>query len=211
MTLQVHSIVSRMNLRLKASLLANCLGLLIWAQVFTINASFADAEIEQGRKLSGQCKICHGSTGIAQIPIAPNIAGEPVNYIINQLNAYKNGHRKHEMMSVVAQTLNDEKIDSLAKWYASQTIKAELADINSDSSVVSDCIECHGADGISKKQDTPHLAGESVIYLDTQLKAFRSGKRKHEIMTKIATELTDEKIRTISQWYANIDFNVVDP
>jgi cytochrome c553 len=29
-------------------------------------------------------------------------------------------------------------------------------------------------------EDAPNLAGETNIYIDTQLKAFRSGKRVHE-------------------------------
>ena len=44
------------------------------------------------------------------------------------------------------------------------------------------CIACHGADGIAQIEDAPNLAGETVMYIDTQLKAFRSGKRKHPIL-----------------------------
>jgi cytochrome c553 len=41
------------------------------------------------------------------------------------------------------------------------------------------CQVCHGIDGIAKIPIAPHLAGESQIYIETQLKAFRSGKREH--------------------------------
>ena len=186
------------------------LGLFLLVQIYIVNIAVADDAIEQGRKQAGQCKICHGSHGIAQIPIAPNIAGEPEQYIIRQLNAYRSGERQHEMMSVVAKMLNDDNIAQLAKWYASQPISAAVTDDAADHSAISNCIECHGLDGLGIHDDVPHLAGESVIYIDTQLKAFRSGKRNHEVMSKIAAQLTDEQMRKISEWYSNVKFGVVN-
>ena len=198
-----------MNPKLKVKQFLRCLGWFILAQAFTIVSSAAEGDIEQGKKLSGQCKTCHGSHGIAQIPIAPNIAGEPEQYIINQLNAFRSGQREHEMMSVVAKTLDDESIRHLAKWYGSQTINVKIPDESADHSVITSCEECHGIDGLAVQENTPHLAGESVIYLDTQLKAFRSGKRTHEVMSVIASELSDDQIRNASEWYSSINLNVI--
>ena len=194
----------------RAKSLCVYLGWLFLAQITNLNVALCNDDIEQGRKQAGQCKTCHGSHGIAQIPIAPNIAGEPEQYIITQLNAYRSGDRQHEMMSVVAKMLNDESIAQLAKWYSSQSISATVNEESTDHSSVSQCLECHGVDGLGVKQDAPHLAGESIIYLDTQLKAFRSGKRSHEVMSKIASELTDEQMRKASEWYSNIKFEVIE-
>jgi cytochrome c553 len=66
------------------------------------------------------------------------------------------------------------------------------------------CSTCHGLDGIAKIPIAPHIAGESEIYLQTQLKAFRSGKREHEIMSVIAKDLSDEDIADLSAWYSSI-------
>ncbi len=66
------------------------------------------------------------------------------------------------------------------------------------------CKTCHGLDGIAKIPIAPHLAGESQIYLETQLKAFRSGKRIHEMMSVIAKDLTDEDIADVAAWYSSI-------
>lgn len=184
------------------------LGWCLLAQYFAFNASYADDDIAKGEKLAGQCKTCHGKHGIAAIPIAPNIAGEAEIYLVNQLNAYQSGEREHEIMSVVAKTLNDESINQLAKWYASQSISVSLNDDSVEYSGISECVECHGKDGLAMQDDVPHLAGESVIYLDTQLKAFRSGKRTHKVMSEIASGLTDEQIRMISEWYSAISLNV---
>jgi cytochrome c553 len=66
------------------------------------------------------------------------------------------------------------------------------------------CAVCHGPLGISVTPDAPHLAGQPRIYLDAQLKAFRAGTRRHEVMNVIAKPLSDGDIALISEWYASI-------
>jgi len=73
------------------------------------------------------------------------------------------------------------------------------------------CQTCHGYDGIARIPIAPHIAGESEVYLTTQLKAFRSGKRTHEIMSIIAGQLSDDDIADLSAWYASIEFSVTMP
>lgn len=66
------------------------------------------------------------------------------------------------------------------------------------------CQTCHGIDGIATIPIAPHLAGESAIYIETQLKAFRNGKREHEMMTVVARGLSDEDISDLAAWYSSI-------
>jgi len=66
------------------------------------------------------------------------------------------------------------------------------------------CATCHGPLGVSVVPDAPDLAGQPRIYLASQLRAFRSGKRLHEVMNVIAKPLTDEDIEQLSEWYASI-------
>ena len=73
------------------------------------------------------------------------------------------------------------------------------------------CAACHGIDGIAKMPIAPHIAGESQVYLETQLKAFRSGKRENEIMSVVAGDLSDEDISDLAAWYSSIQFTVTLP
>lgn len=73
------------------------------------------------------------------------------------------------------------------------------------------CAPCHGIDGVGKNPTVPNIAGESEIYLASQLEAFRSGKRSHEQMSIIAKSLSDEDIADLAAWYAAIDFSVKLP
>jgi cytochrome c553 len=169
-------------------------------------ASMSSAEVigdpTTGRKLTGQCRTCHGIDGVAKIPIAPTIAGEQADYVARQLAAFRSGARVHEMMSVVTKSLSDQDIADLAAWYASIPITAGEAPALVES--VEACVSCHGENGIAVVEDVPHLAGETVMYLDTQLKAFRTGKRPSDVMRPMASDLSNADIRLLSDWFSQI-------
>ncbi|KXF77030.1 cytochrome C554 [Paramesorhizobium deserti] len=87
------------------------------------------ADIQAGKKIAGtQCRTCHGLDGIAQIPVAPHLAGESEIYLRAQLEAFRSGKRQNEMMSVVAKDLSDEDIANVAAWYSAIRITAEMPD-----------------------------------------------------------------------------------
>ena len=55
---------------------------------------------------------------MAKISEAPNLAGQNENYLVEQLQAFRSGERKNEMMSIVSKTLSDGDIDNLAAYYS---------------------------------------------------------------------------------------------
>lgn len=89
--------------------------------------------------------------------------------------------------------------------------EAAAADAAAGRKKARQCQNCHGIDGIAKIPIAPHVAGESQIYLETQLKAFRSGKREHEIMSVVAKDLSDEDIADLSAWYSSIKITATMP
>lgn len=151
-----------------------------------------------GRKLSVQCRTCHGADGVAVMPVAPNIGGEPAGYLVRQLTAFHDGTRQNEMMSVVAAALTPQQIADVAAFYASFRATGTPP---AGAAPPAACTACHGADGIAVIPDAPNLAGETAMYVDTQLKAFRSGKRVHEIMSSVAAGLSDSEIRALADYY----------
>ena len=163
---------------------------------------------QAGRKLAMQCRACHGIEGHAKMPIVPHIGGENPAYIEHQLTAFRDGTRVHEMMSVVAKGLDAQAIADLAAWYSAQEPVATLGPGQNPANAPEACVACHGADGIAQIEDAPNLAGETVMYIDTQLKAFRTGKRSHEMMSPIAAEMTNDEIRAVAEWYSSVRFEV---
>jgi cytochrome c553 len=94
---------------------------------------------------------------------------------------------------------------------AAATGTSALADPAAGRKKAQMCAACHGIDGVARMPEAPNIAGESVIYLDRQLKAFRSGERKHPQMSIVAQGLSDEDIRNLADWYSSIKITVVAP
>jgi cytochrome c553 len=85
----------------------------------------AQATPAAGRAKAQSCAACHGPLGLATAPDAPNLAGQPADYLAAQLRAYRGGTRQHPVMNVVAKPLGDEDIAALAAWFASLKVEVK--------------------------------------------------------------------------------------
>jgi cytochrome c553 len=83
------------------------------------------ADAQAGQRKSQPCMVCHGQWGLGVAPDAPHLAGQPQAYLAAQLQAFRSGARKHEVMSVIARPLSDVDIADLAAWYASIEIEVK--------------------------------------------------------------------------------------
>jgi cytochrome c553 len=84
-------------------------------------------DIAAGKKTAaGTCAVCHGQDGLAKVPDAPNLAGNNAVYLAKQLNAFKSGERKHEQMSIIAESLSDADIANLAAWFSAIKVTVTL-------------------------------------------------------------------------------------
>jgi cytochrome c553 len=94
------------------------------AAAFALAASPSPAlaDATAGRAKAQMCTPCHGANGLAVAPNTPHLAGQPEPYLVDQLKAYRNGKRAHEVMGVVAKNLTDADIADLAAWFASLEI-----------------------------------------------------------------------------------------
>ena len=73
------------------------------------------------------------------------------------------------------------------------------------------CQTCHGLDGKATIPMAANLSGQQKGYLIGQLKAYRSGKRRHEQMNIIAKMLEDDDIENLAAWYAGIKITIEAP
>lgn len=62
------------------------------------------------------------------------------------------------------------------------------------------CIACHGANGISVAPIYPNVGGQKEQYLVEQLKAFRDGSRKNDIMQPQAQGLSNTQIANLAAY-----------
>lgn len=88
---------------------------------------------------------------------------------------------------------------------------ANAGDIAAGRKAAQVCAPCHGLDGLSKAMNAANIAGQLEPYLVEQLKAYRSGVRKHEQMSIIAQPLTDKEIKDLAAYYSAIEVKVKPP
>jgi cytochrome c553 len=66
------------------------------------------------------------------------------------------------------------------------------------------CAVCHGALGLSTQPDAPNLAGQPAVFLSSQLRSYRSGERRHEVMNIMAKPLSDDDIDNLAAWFSSV-------
>jgi cytochrome c553 len=125
------------------------------------------------------CQTCHGPAGQGYVGYytMPRLAGQPPQYIVNQLQAFTEKRRINQVMLNVAHGLTPAMYQGLAHYFASQNPppfgggprvslalgRAIFANGLPESNVPA-CAACHGATGHGQRQ-IPRLAGQLYSYV----------------------------------------------
>jgi len=64
------------------------------------------------------------------------------------------------------------------------------------------CTVCHGENGATLQPTIPILSGQHFYYLYVQLKDFKSGLRKNEIMGPIASQLEKPQMKLLAKYFS---------
>ena len=70
-----------------------------------------------------------------------------------------------------------------------------------------ECSSCHGARGISPNDTWPNLAGQNAAYLVRITSAYRSGAQQDVMMTPLAKALSEQDIRNLAAYYAELELH----
>jgi cytochrome c553 len=82
-------------------------------------------DVVAGRRKALRCQTCHGLDGLSKLPDAPHLSGQPEAYLVKSMNDYRQGARKHDMMTLVVKDLTDEDVADLAAYYAAIEISVK--------------------------------------------------------------------------------------
>jgi cytochrome c553 len=83
--------------------------------------AMAAVDLEAGKaKAATVCAACHGANGVSVADHIPNLAGQRSAYLVAQLEAFKDGSRKSDIMNVMAPQLSDADIANVAAHFAAQ-------------------------------------------------------------------------------------------
>jgi cytochrome c553 len=108
-------------------------------------------------------------------------------------------------MQQMVSYLSDTDIEKVAYHYALQPPAARAASVAdaTGEKLTSACTSCHGEKGISPEPAvTPSLAVQDAAYLISATQAYASGKRQHDNMAKVGSEIKADELRQIAAWFA---------
>ena len=152
------------------------------------------------------CGGCHGETGVTRTPGTPSLVALDPKYFVAAMNAYKTGHRSHEVMKSLAAPLGDPQLKTIAVFYALQKPARAQTPVAGDpaagKAAAAPCSGCHGENGVSANPANPSLAGQDAQYLATALKGYKDGTRKEETMKLAVSSLSEAVMVNMAAHYA---------
>lgn len=179
-------------------------------------ALFAAGNIDAGRQKAAMCIVCHGPDGNSSNPSWPNLAGQHAEYIIKQLQDYRDGRRKNDQMAPLAMALSDQDIADIAAYYAAQKpgigqtrpenleTGAHLYRAGDVTKGLVACMACHGPTGIGNPAaNYPRINAQHAAYTELQLKAFKAEERANDlngIMRDIAGRMSNDAIEAVADY-----------
>jgi cytochrome c553 len=166
------------------------------------------------------CAKCHSYNGISISPLFPILAAQQPLYIENQLRLFRLRARSDPhaqgFMWGIAQRLDDDQIEALAKYFSSQP--PAVAKPSRDPALAAKgkaiyengvpereilgCIGCHGPNAAGINQ-FPRLAGQHRDYLALQVQQFHGLRRESQIMYRFVENITEDEIAAVSEYLAS--------
>jgi cytochrome c553 len=84
----------------------------------------AEGDANAGIQKKQMCEGCHGIAGqrtaYPDVYSAPKLGGQSPGYIMQALQGYKSGARKHPSMTAIAGSLSDKDMADLAAYYGGE-------------------------------------------------------------------------------------------
>jgi cytochrome c553 len=178
------------------------------------------------------CAYCHGAPGQAVNPIAQHMLPEPPSlsqaatewkprelfWIVKHgikytgMPGWAARERDDEVWAAVAflrqlPAMTTEQYRNLALGDLNLRPQAgrELAMTESNPQAIGACARCHGAEGSGPTSNlVPLLHGQSADYLTLALRNYAKGSRASGIMSPIASDLDQEDLRKLADYYARL-------
>jgi cytochrome c553 len=174
-------------------------------------------DLERAKKIvNSGCVLCHGANGESSSELFPKLAAQNPNYLAKQLTNFKSGARKSSTMESMVKDLSEADFASLGAYFSAQPATADeptdmalvavgrtlYARGNRDSGVAA-CAGCHGQDGAGTVA-LPRLAGQHALYIENQIKQFKSRARTNdnELMHAVAAKMTELEIKAVAEYLA---------
>lgn len=203
---------SARSVRLAVSL---AVSLLVGLTIAALTPLAAASEPERIRTLVREsCAACHGEAGNGQSAQFPQLSAQNPQYLRKQLADFRDDRRVSEVMSPIAKTLSDAQIDQLSAYFRQQkaaphaggddmlaAVGRYVYERGNIYSQVPACASCHSLNGQGSAR-LPRLAGQSPLYIESQLRKFRDQQRRNDsgVMRFVSEGLTELELRAVAAY-----------
>ena len=171
------------------------------------------------------CVTCHGQSGQGtRNGYFPRIAGKPAGYLLNQLQAFRNGTRKYPPMNYLVAYLPESYLRDMAEHFAElrppfasqELTPAEPTVVERGKTLVTTgdtgkgvpaCVACHGERLTGMEPGIPGLVGLRPTYIIAQLTRWQVGDRhakEPDCMKRVTSRLSDDDISAVAAWLARL-------
>ena len=171
----------------------------------------AAGDIAAGKEKAEICTACHGEQTVPDTANVPALAGQNDNYLQWQLIYFREGRRKNEVMSPLAQDLTDKDVRNLGAYFASlprppaptkDLADASLIETGKKAIAGHGCAACH-TDTFEGAGAAPAITRQHHDYLIKALTDYRENARPSTgvgAMNDAAASLTDGDIKAIAAY-----------
>ena len=178
------------------------------------------------------CVTCHGEAGNSTLEANPNLAAQPFEYLVKQLNDFRPkkegepaarlaaGGATAVMASLVA-NMTTEEMRAVEFYLSQQPLDPEKAATATNLDTlergqqiwrgglpergVAACAACHAPNGAGIPSQYPRLSGQFPSYIAEQLRLFRSGDRNNQVMMHdISDRMNDADIDAVADYAAGL-------
>lgn len=163
------------------------------------------ADPVRGEAKAQLCAACHKPAP----PWTPLLEGQPAAYLVKSMADFKAGIRQEPAMNTNMASLTPRDMQDIADYFAARPLPAgargvDLAKAQSGRKLADqmNCASCHQPSykGVA---EVPRLAGQKQKYLQAQLEAFSSSRRKGHPGSPLPKE--SQHIEDLSQFLASLE------
>jgi len=146
----------------------------------------AEPNATAGKTKSESCAGCHGEGGNSMMPLFPKLADQNEEYLVKQMEAFKDGSRVGPTMSAMVATLTSKDFRDIASYYEKQKVTANSLpefDIDDDETA-SDLSEEEAVAATEAKKQAAQEQQDAMLAQGYDI--YRNGDLESEISACIA-------------------------
>jgi cytochrome c553 len=126
--------------------------------------SAATTNVAAGKAKSASCAGCHGEDGNSMMPLFPKLADQNEEYLVQQMEAFKDGTRTDAVMGAMVAGLSTQDMRDIAAFYEQQKVTQNtLPPLELD-----DEDEEDGDESVAEVTDNDTLAAKEQVAVNKQ-------------------------------------------